>query len=135
MTRDEVFSLIRAHLADELEIDPDRVTESTRFKEDLVADSLDLYIAPMGEAALRHCGIFAPELRKEGITVEIGTDHKLKRMLELANKLNARYTLIVGDNEIVSRSYTLKDMASGEQQTLSREALIERLKAIGRSSN
>lgn len=43
MTRDEVFSLIRSHLADELEIDPDRVTESTRFKEDLVADSLDLY--------------------------------------------------------------------------------------------
>lgn len=43
MTREEVFSLIRSHLADELEIDPDRVTESTRFKEDLVADSLDLY--------------------------------------------------------------------------------------------
>jgi histidyl-tRNA synthetase len=35
--------------------------------------------------------------------------------------------LIVGDNEIVSRSYALKDMASGDQQTLSREALIERL--------
>ncbi|HEY5317693.1 MAG TPA: acyl carrier protein [Solirubrobacteraceae bacterium] len=43
MTREEVFSLIRAHLADELEVDPDRITESTRFKEDLVADSLDLY--------------------------------------------------------------------------------------------
>jgi acyl carrier protein len=43
MTRDEVFALIQAHLADELELDPARVTEETRFREDLEADSLDLY--------------------------------------------------------------------------------------------
>ena len=43
MTRDEVLSLIRAHLADELQLDPARVEEGTRFKEDLEADSLDLY--------------------------------------------------------------------------------------------
>ena len=43
MTRDEVLELIRAHLADELEIDPSRVTEDTHFKQDLEADSLDLY--------------------------------------------------------------------------------------------
>jgi len=43
MTRDEVLDLIRAHLADELELDPARVEESTRFREDLEADSLDLY--------------------------------------------------------------------------------------------
>ena len=43
MTRDEIFAYIRAHLADELELDPERVQEATRFKEDLEADSLDLY--------------------------------------------------------------------------------------------
>ena len=43
MTREEVFSLIQSHLADELEVDPARIDESTRFKEDLEADSLDLY--------------------------------------------------------------------------------------------
>jgi acyl carrier protein len=43
MTRDEVLLLIRDHLADELEIEPDRIDEETRFKEDLEADSLDLY--------------------------------------------------------------------------------------------
>ncbi len=42
MTREEVFSLIRAHLADELEVDPARIEEGTRFREDLEADSLDL---------------------------------------------------------------------------------------------
>ncbi len=43
MTRDEVLTLIQTHLADELELDPGRIGEDTRFKEDLEADSLDLY--------------------------------------------------------------------------------------------
>ena len=43
MTRDEVFALVRDHLADELEIDPGSIDEGSRFKEDLDADSLDLY--------------------------------------------------------------------------------------------
>jgi acyl carrier protein len=43
MTRDEVLELIREHLADELQLDPARIQESTHFKEDLSADSLDLY--------------------------------------------------------------------------------------------
>jgi histidyl-tRNA synthetase len=93
------------------------------------APSLDVYVAPMGEAALKHCGILASELRQSGISTEVGTDHKLKRMLELANKLNARYALIVGDNEIANNSYALKDMHSGEQTTVSRPELFERLRA------
>ena len=43
MTREDVLELIRAHLADELELDPARITEATHFKQDLDADSLDLY--------------------------------------------------------------------------------------------
>jgi acyl carrier protein len=43
LTREHVFELIRAHLADELDLDPDAIGEGTRFREDLEADSLDLY--------------------------------------------------------------------------------------------
>jgi acyl carrier protein len=43
MTREQVYELIRDHLADELDIDPEEIREETRFKEDLEADSLDLY--------------------------------------------------------------------------------------------
>ncbi len=43
MTRDEVLTLIRDHLADELSADPAAITETTHFREDLSADSLDLY--------------------------------------------------------------------------------------------
>jgi acyl carrier protein len=42
-TRRQVFELIRAHLADELDVDPETISEQTRFKEDLETDSLDLY--------------------------------------------------------------------------------------------
>ena len=42
MNREEVLERIRAHLAEELEVDPSAVEEGTRFKEDLEADSLDL---------------------------------------------------------------------------------------------
>ena len=42
MTREEVFARIREHLATELQVEPERIQEGTRFKEDLEADSLDL---------------------------------------------------------------------------------------------
>jgi acyl carrier protein len=43
MNRDEVLALVRGHLAEELEVNIEKVGEQTRFKEDLDADSLDLY--------------------------------------------------------------------------------------------
>jgi len=43
MTREQVLTIIREHLADELDIEPQTIDEGTRFKEDLEADSLDLY--------------------------------------------------------------------------------------------
>jgi len=43
MSRDEVLSLVRDHLAEELEVDAASIGEGMRFKDDLDADSLDLY--------------------------------------------------------------------------------------------
>jgi acyl carrier protein len=43
MKRDEVLTLVREHLAEELEVEVEKIGEQTRFKEDLDADSLDLY--------------------------------------------------------------------------------------------
>jgi acyl carrier protein len=43
MNRDEVLELVRTHLAEELEVDIAKIGEGTRFKDDLDADSLDLY--------------------------------------------------------------------------------------------
>jgi acyl carrier protein len=43
MNHDDVLTLVREHLAEELEVDIEKIGEGTRFKEDLDADSLDLY--------------------------------------------------------------------------------------------
>ena len=112
-------------------IGEDRLVMAVEEAAQSKAAPLDLYMAPMGDPALRHCAVLAGEIRKLDLSVEVGTDRKLKRMLELANKLEARFTLILGDNEIVSQAYSLKNMATGEQETLSRQALLDRLKNNG----
>jgi histidyl-tRNA synthetase len=91
----------------------------------LLADavSVDVFLAPMGEKAEELAGTLAAELRAAGISVERSVDRKLKRALEVANKMGARFALILGDNEIAAGTYLLKDMASGEQVPLSREQL------------
>jgi histidyl-tRNA synthetase len=106
-------------------IGEDRLVMAAEEGAKLPTQQLDLYIAPMGPAALRHCAVLATDLRRRDISIEVGTEQKLKRMLEIANKLLARYALIVGDNEIATQSYTLKNMTSGTQQTLTRQALLE----------
>jgi histidyl-tRNA synthetase len=107
-------------------IGEDRLVMTVEEQQSVAPPALDLYIAPLGDAALRHCAVLAADIRKFDVSVEVGTDRKLKRMLELANKLGARQTLIVGDNEIVTQSYELKDMVSGEQVTLTRQKLLDR---------
>jgi histidyl-tRNA synthetase len=107
-------------------IGEDRLVMTVEETEAALVPALDIYVAPMGDVALRQSAVLAGELRRVGASVEVGTDHKLKRMLELANKLGARFALLIGDNEIVNQAYTLKDMASGEQSTVTRQQLVQR---------
>ncbi|MCX6389826.1 MAG: acyl carrier protein [Solirubrobacterales bacterium] len=43
MERQEILEVVRTHLVEELDVEPDEVVETTNFREDLEADSLDLY--------------------------------------------------------------------------------------------
>jgi histidyl-tRNA synthetase len=93
---------------------------------DQPAPVLDLLIAPLGDAAVRHSAVLARELRRSGLVVEI-VEGKLKRAMELANKLGARFTVILGDNELAEGRYALKNMTSGEQQTVTRDEIAAKL--------
>jgi histidyl-tRNA synthetase len=90
--------------------------------------AVDVFLAPLGEAAEQHAGALAAELRSQGFSVERSADKKLKRALEVANKTGARYALILGDDEVSTGTYSLKDMASGEQVKLKRSELAARIK-------
>ena len=89
---------------------------------------VDVFLATLGDAADLQAGGIAAELRAQGFIVERSADRKLKRALEIANKMGARFALILGDNEIASGTYQLKDMASGEQHSLTRDQILITLK-------
>ncbi|MDX2152247.1 MAG: histidine--tRNA ligase [Bryobacteraceae bacterium] len=99
---------------------------------ELLATELDLYIAPLGAEAVRRGALIARELRRAGFIVEVGADAKLKRALELANKLAARSALILGESELASGSYQLKTMATGEQRSVTLDELPVALKLAGK---
>ena len=106
-------------------IGEDRLVMSVAGKEE---SALDLCIAPLGEPALRHAALLARDLRRGGASVEVA-EGKLKRVLELAHKLGARFTLIVGDNEIDAGRYALKEMATGRQEEVTRDEIAPKLAA------
>jgi histidyl-tRNA synthetase len=88
---------------------------------------LDLFVAPIGEPSLRQAALLARDFRQSGASVEIVEVNKLKRAMELADKLRARYALIIGDNELGAGRYAFKNMSTGEQENLTREEIAQRL--------
>jgi histidyl-tRNA synthetase len=114
-------------------IGEDRLVMTIEEKLDATAlNRLDLYIVPMGDEAVKHTAVLARDLRRAGVVVEVSTDRKVKRAMELANKLNARYALLLGDNEIAAGVYALKDMAAAEQKNLTRDELFAALSGVAR---
>jgi histidyl-tRNA synthetase len=80
----------------------------------------------MGEPALRRAAVLARDLRRAGFSVELA-EGKLKRSMELANKLGARFTMIVGEDELAAGKFALKDMSTGEQQPVAPDDIAARL--------
>ncbi len=75
-----------------------------------------LYIAPLGKEARLLAMATCERLRRAGVSVECDTmDRSLKAQMKYAAKLNAAYTLILGDSEAASGRAPLRDMQTGEQ--------------------
>jgi histidyl-tRNA synthetase len=90
----------------------------------------DVYIAPLGEGMNNHAIRLAKELRHQGLIVELGDrSYKLGKLLETASKLGSRYALIVGENEVKSGEFALKNLATGEQKSLARDALASAIQS------
>ena len=93
------------------------------------AQGPDVFIAWMGEHAYATAIRAAKTLRNAGFRVELPpTELKFSKALERASKLGSRFALILGDNEVQSGEWTLKNLATSEQQKLSEQALLEYLR-------
>ena len=87
---------------------------------------LAAYVVWMGEPALAAALRLVRDMRSQGLSVEIDYDPvKIKKAMGIANKLQARFAVIIGEGELASGKYQLKDMASGEQTALEPAAIAE----------
>jgi histidyl-tRNA synthetase len=85
------------------------------------AQPADVYIAPLGAGMNVHAAKLARDLRKQGVVVIAGDEtFKLKKSLETASKLDVRFALILGENEINSGQFALKNLSTGEQAGVSK---------------
>jgi histidyl-tRNA synthetase len=95
------------------------------------AQGPDVFIAWMGQNAYATSIRAAKTLRNAGFRVELpATELKFGKALERASKLGSRFALILGDNELQSGEWTLKNLATSEQQKLSEQALLEYLQKL-----
>ena len=97
----------------------------------------DVYIAPLGPGMNREAARVARELRRsdEDLVVELGDEtFRLKKSFEAADKIGARYILIIGENEVKADAFALKHLASGEQATVPRAELARRIAATEKGS-
>ncbi|PYX27746.1 MAG: histidine--tRNA ligase [Acidobacteria bacterium] len=109
-------------------IGEDRLVMSMTESADSVARKPDVYIAPLGAGMNREAARLARELRRHDLVVDLGDESfRLKKSFEAADKMGARYILIVGENEVKAGAFALKHLASGEQNTIARGELAHRI--------
>jgi histidyl-tRNA synthetase len=93
------------------------------------ADAPDLFIVFLGAAARDRAFEVARELREAGVAVAMEfEDRRMKKAMTAADKSRARHALIIGENEVAGGKYGLKNLATGEQESLSLDAIISKLK-------
>jgi histidyl-tRNA synthetase len=115
-------------------IGEDRLVMSLQESAEAVLRKPDAYIAPLGQGMNREAGRLARELRRHDLIVELGDEaFRLKKSFDAAGKLGARYVVIVGENELKSDTFSVKNQEDGQQSSIPRAQLVEHLQA-GRSS-
>jgi histidyl-tRNA synthetase len=88
------------------------------------------YIIPLGAGMNRHALRLARELRRGGLVVDVGDESfRLKKSFDTAEKLGAKYAILVGENEVAADTFAMKNLGTGEQVSVARTELVARLQA------
>lgn len=98
-----------------------------------LSSTTEVYVAVLGDGNLSGASRLAARLRDEGVNVELDfTGRKIDRQIKTAVKKQIPYVLFVGEAELKSEKYNLKDTRSGEEESLSFERLVTRIKDVRR---
>jgi len=107
-------------------IGEDRLVLALQAQQAVAVSPLKAFVAPLGAGTNRHALKLARELRAAGVAVDVGDESfRLKKSFETAEKLGAAYVVLVGENEIASDAFAVKELKSGQQTTVARGALAE----------
>lgn len=91
--------------------------------------STDIYIATIGDAAKTKSFKLIKDLRSNHISADNDhLDKSLKAQFKYSDKLNAKYTVVIGDDELANDTATLKNMKTSEQTTIKLSELVDELK-------
>lgn len=91
-------------------------------------DSVDVFIAVMGERAKAFGLKLCRELRQSGVAAEMDTlARNIKGQFKYADRLNAKYTLVIGENELDKGVVSLKDMSMSQQREIKIEDIFEEI--------
>jgi histidyl-tRNA synthetase len=82
----------------------------------------------ISEKELDYCLKLQNMLKNNEINIEFISNGKMKHKLGVANKLNCKYVVIIGENEVLSKEFILKDLDSGEEQKLKESDVVRELK-------
>jgi histidyl-tRNA synthetase len=93
--------------------------------------TLDVYVVAMGEAAKDKAVSFVSQLRQNNVSAEMDyLDRKIKAQMKSADRLNAKFSVVIGDNELESGKISLKYLANGNQQQYTFEEIVENFHKI-----
>ena len=96
-----------------------------------VSNHLDIYVMPMGEDAQRYCLNIANSLRMNGYYVDMCFDNaKMGAQFKRAEKKNANFAIIIGDNEIENDVVVIKNLKTTEQFTVETDELFNKLEEL-----
>jgi histidyl-tRNA synthetase len=86
------------------------------------------FLVPLGQPARLELQKLADLLRARGCAAALAVgERSLRAQLRQANALGARWAVLAGDQELESRSVSLRDLSSGEQESVPLEGVVARL--------
>lgn len=110
-------------------IGEDRLVMALESSAEKTSTPPDVYIAPM-TGMNREAARLARELRRQDLIVELGDESfRIKKSLETASKLGARFAAIVGENEVKTGQFALKNLQNGEQISVPRNELAQSIQS------
>lgn len=106
------------------------VLEELNLFSKTITNSIDVLFVNFGDQEAAYAMKAINELRANNVVAELYPDNaKFKKQFGYADKRSIPYVVIVGEEELINNTYTLKNMKSGDQEKISLKDLIEKVKA------